>query len=142
MQIKDYELTCSACSTQMDFTTVDGRHGYARYRWGVLDIYTGPSFLDRMQNMLVSKRYGEPLAGEMNPDTMLEYIKASDEDRKIMHDIGTHDSIDALTFMFPRLDGTTEYYMMKKNSDDDFKISDIHDAVICAYNIGKESCND
>lgn len=76
--IRELTLTCGACPTQYEGTTVDGRGVYIRYRHGVLDVHIGTDVDDAIGNDPVL-RWKHPddsmgLDGVMTEDQLRERV--------------------------------------------------------------------
>jgi hypothetical protein len=75
-RLKTLRVTCSACPTQWEGTTEDGKHFYARYRWGRLTWGFG-SGIDAAVDAAMDtegKKLGGDLDGELSTRDMLENV--------------------------------------------------------------------
>jgi hypothetical protein len=71
-RITKLKMTCSACPSQWEGMTEDGRHVYVRYRWGHLSACVGPTIdaaiwptEDNGGEILLDKSIGDDLDGVM-----------------------------------------------------------------------------
>lgn len=72
--IRELTLTCGACPTQYEGTTVDGRGVYIRYRWGRLDVHIGTDVDDAIGNT--------PMFKWQNPDSDMDGVMTEDQLRE------------------------------------------------------------
>ena len=64
-------LTCSACPTQWEAETNDGRGAYIRYRWGCLTI----SYNDGNLKPICDINYGDGFDGVLDKDVMIKLLE-------------------------------------------------------------------
>lgn len=62
--LTELTMTCSACPSQWDALTTDGRRLYIRYRWGTLTV-------SHEGEVLFQKRIGDAFDGVLSEDEML-----------------------------------------------------------------------
>ncbi len=67
--IQTLEMTCDACPSQWEGTTIKGRKIYIRYRWGYLRV-------DIDGKTIYMKSHGDGLDGMMDTDDMLKHVKS------------------------------------------------------------------
>ena len=76
LKIVSLEQTCSACPSQWDAQTSDGRYVYIRYRWGMLRVDLAPSreaWVDE-RTTLCYVPHGDSMAGELSTEEMTSLL--------------------------------------------------------------------
>lgn len=85
MKLTELTMTCGACPAQWEGKLEDGRHVYARYRHGWLEVAAAPSLdiavfahtsEDALQReVLVGREIGDQYDGMMSTEDMLRHAE-------------------------------------------------------------------
>lgn len=67
-KVKSYQKTCSACPSQWDIYTTNGKYIYARYRWGGLTLTL--NFGKRNSKIIFATNAGGCLDGVMSTEEL------------------------------------------------------------------------
>lgn len=82
IKVYDFECTCSACPTQFEFTSANGKKWYFRYRHGYWKLYDVTN--DDNWEPIIDGEYGNDEDGVMSEETFLELLKEAGYDFEIV----------------------------------------------------------
>lgn len=83
--VVELKQTCSACPSQWEGSTDDGRCVYIRYRWGTLEVGIGETKGDAIDSRVDVCGHGGSLDGTMSTETMMSLARPL----RFMHGIET-----------------------------------------------------
>lgn len=82
IKVYDFECTCSACPTQFEFTSANGKKWYFRYRHGYWKLYDVTN--DDNWETIIDGEYGNDEDGVMDEETFLKLLKEAGYDFEIV----------------------------------------------------------